>query len=155
LDSNTLRGGDLIANYVTTAPDTKLWDRSNQNVLSRYGDLTHEFDLDPVVCIVFECPSIEPAREEVNAYCQSRLSGAWTNNARKRMFPHSSNVQIASRRAFEAIDAEARGPAERERVIPFQIARPNRFLATHVDAQCERRQRESKLLELTTVRNIY
>lgn len=58
----------------------------------------------------------------------------YADNIRNRTFPHGFDVQVASRRALDTADAEAREPAEREHVMPFLIARADRFPAVHVVA---------------------
>ena len=58
----------------------------------------------------------------------------YADNLKPRTFPHGFDVQVASRAALEAADAEARELAQREHVMPFIIARPDRFHVAHITA---------------------
>lgn len=135
LATSTLPGDNVIADHVTATPDIELWRGSEQDVLKRYADAARHFHLDPIVRITADCPLMQPdAIEQVMAAFAATPGCGYADNLKPRTFPHGFDVQVASRAALEAADAEAREPPQREHVMPFIIARPERFPTAHVTA---------------------
>jgi spore coat polysaccharide biosynthesis protein SpsF len=135
LATSTLPGDDPIADYVSATPDIKLWRGPEQDVLKRYAGAARRYDLDPIVRITADCPLMQPDTIEQVIEAFSAMPGCgYADNLMPRTFPHGLDVQIASRVALETADAEACELAQREHVMPFIIARPNRFPAAHVTA---------------------
>lgn len=135
LATSTQQADDVIANFVLGTPDIKLWRGPEQDVLKRYADAARHFNLDPIVRITSDCPLMQPdVIEQVMDAFLAMPGCGYADNIRTRTFPHGFDVQIASRTALEIADAEACKQAEREHVMPFLMARPDRFPATYVQA---------------------
>jgi spore coat polysaccharide biosynthesis protein SpsF len=133
LATSTLPGDDVLAGYVSGTPDIKLWRGSEQDVLNRYAGAARHFDLDPVIRITSDCPLMQPdVIEQVMDAFAALPDCGYADNIQTRTFPHGFDVQMASRAALEAADAEAREPTDREHVMPFLTARPDRFPTAHV-----------------------
>lgn len=123
---------DPLAHIVQETSGVALWRGPEQDVLRRYADAARHFDLDVIVRITGDCPLMEPA--VIEAVLSRFASGGfdYVDNLTPRTFPHGYDVQVISRRALEAADREAVLPHDREHVMPFISARPERFPASHV-----------------------
>jgi len=102
------------------------------DVLSRYVGAAREFDLDPVVRVTADCPLSDPAivDEALVLYARRKRAGLpvdLVTNARPgaRTFPRGLDVEVVSRSALEAADAEL-GPdaAQREHVTQILYQQP-------------------------------
>ena len=103
--TTTLPSDDVIADYVSTTADIKLWRGPEQDVLKRYADAARQFDLNPIVRITSDCPLMQHdiIEQTLNAF-DSKPGCCYADNIRRRTFPHGFDVQIASRVALEAAD---------------------------------------------------
>ena len=136
LATSILSGDDIIADYVSATPDIRLWRGPELDVLKRYAEAARQYDLNPIVRITSDCPLMQPdVIEQVMDAFTATPGCAYADNIHNRTFPHGFDVQVASRRALEAADAEARESTEREHVMPYLIARSDRFPAAHVVAR--------------------
>lgn len=132
LATSTLDIDNPLAEIVQSIPGVEVWRGPEIDVLRRYAQAAHAFDLDPVVRVTGDCPLLEPSVITRTLHAFSTGSFDYADNLMPRTYPHGYDVQVVSRRALEIADREATDPGEREHVMPFVIRRPDRFAATHV-----------------------
>lgn len=105
---------------------------SENDVLSRYAGAAEAFKADIVGRITADCPLIDP---DVLAEMIVRFHSLRTiahpadalTNSRIRSFPRGLDVEIFTREALRAADAEATATYQREHVTPFLYENPSRF----------------------------
>ena len=105
---------------------------SESDVLSRYAGAAETFSADIVVRITADCPLVDPEvlAEMVVRFQDLRKSDQRADvltNARVRSFPRGLDVEIFTREALNAANAEATAPHQREHVTPFLYENPSRF----------------------------
>ncbi len=105
---------------------------SESDVLSRYARAAEASNADVVVRITADCPLIDPdvLAEMLERFHRLRTGAEPADvltNARVRTFPRGLDVEIFTREALGAADAEAIALREREHVTPFLYENPGRF----------------------------
>ena len=107
---------------------------SEQDVLGRYAEAARRFDLDPVVRACGDAPLTDPegVRAVLQAYRDAQARFA--HNRHDAGWPVGTAVDVIERDALLLAEKEAREPAEREHVIPWLVARAERFGTVAVEA---------------------
>ena len=97
---------------------------SEHDVLARYHLAIERFPADVVVRITADCPLIDPAivDEAIAAYEPDYVS-----NMLEKTYPYGLAVEVFSAQALREAHREAKDPAEREHVTPFNWRRPQRY----------------------------
>ncbi|SIS51190.1 spore coat polysaccharide biosynthesis protein SpsF [Insolitispirillum peregrinum] len=133
--TSTLPQDDAIADLCADLPQVDVFRGSEQDVLSRYTDIVHQYDLDAVMRLTGDCPLIDP--DVLSLIWQAFLATPGTDfasNCHPRTFPHGFDCEVASRRAMDVAAAEAVSPMHREHVMPFIWSQPERFRQINVTA---------------------
>ncbi|HLK11856.1 MAG TPA: glycosyltransferase family protein [Candidatus Binatia bacterium] len=99
---------------------------SDWDVLARYAGAAEQFEADPVIRILGDCPLVDPELVDacVAAY---RSVPATAYVALGGEFPEGLDTEVVSARALRRAHLEAALPAEREDVTPFIRRHPERF----------------------------
>jgi spore coat polysaccharide biosynthesis protein SpsF len=105
---------------------------SESDVLGRYAGAAKASGADIVVRITADCPLIDPdvMAEMVVRFRRLRADAPPADvltNSRVRSFPRGLDVEIFTREALGAADAEATASHQREHVTPFLYENPARF----------------------------
>jgi spore coat polysaccharide biosynthesis protein SpsF len=111
------------------------------DVLDRYYQAAKVHHADVVVRITADCPLVDPwlIDQVVQAYYESkadfaanRLPPPW-----KRTYPIGLDVEVCSFAALERAWIEAKGPHQREHVMPYLYDTPGRFHIHVVNAEAD------------------
>jgi len=109
------------------------------DVLDRYYQAAHQFDVDPVVRLTADCPLIDPAlidllldmfADQGLDFIANRLPPPF-----QRTYPIGLDVEICSFKALEQAWELAREPFEREHVMPYIYTHPDQFNMHVVNAE--------------------
>jgi spore coat polysaccharide biosynthesis protein SpsF len=124
---------DPLAVVASGIPGVHVWRGSENDVLKRFADAARHFRLDAIVRITGDCPLTEPSLiDAVIDLFGTNGKYALADNVEPRTFPHGYDVQVFSRFALETADHEASLAYDREHVMPFVVARPDRFPTGHL-----------------------
>jgi glutamate-1-semialdehyde aminotransferase/spore coat polysaccharide biosynthesis protein SpsF (cytidylyltransferase family) len=111
---------------------------SENDVLERYNQAAHLFDLETIVRLTSDCPLIDPelVDQVVGAFLEAGGGYDFAANTvpLPATFPDGLDVEVFSRRALELAWREARKPSEREHVTFFFWKQPQRFRLLKIDA---------------------
>jgi spore coat polysaccharide biosynthesis protein SpsF len=140
---------DLVVVATTTQPEddaVETYCRENdiavsrgslQDVLDRFYQAALAFRADAVVRLTADCPLVDPQlldhvveeflRTGVD-FCCNRLPPPL-----KRTYPIGLDVEVCTFQALERAWKEARGPHEREHVMPYLYDTPGRFKILRID----------------------
>jgi spore coat polysaccharide biosynthesis protein SpsF len=131
--TSTDTSDDALVTAVS-ASGTRVFRGPLDDVLARYALAAREVDADAVVRITADCPLVEPALvDRLVAMWRMREADYVANIVEPRTFPKGLDVEIVSRSALDAADADATADDDREHVTPFIRARPDRFPAAALE----------------------
>ncbi len=101
------------------------------DVLGRYAGAAEASRADVIARVTSDCPLFDvEVLDAILAEHGASIAGDgldYASNTIERTFPRGLDVEVFSRRALVAADAEARDPIEREHVTQFFRRRPERF----------------------------
>lgn len=108
------------------------------DVLRRYAIAAEASGADFIVRITSDCPLIDP---EISGQVLSaaRLQDGYARTSFNSGAPLGLDTEAMPARILFAADREAKAPQDREHVTPFIWSRPDRFPATYIDREPDRR----------------
>ena len=116
-----------IADLVGRLDGVALVRGPEDDVLRRYVMAAEACGAEVVVRVTSDCPFIDPDLSGALLAALRAARAAAATLAYGRGFPHGLHINIASAEALRAADRESRDSFEREHVMPFIFARPERF----------------------------
>ena len=101
---------------------------SEADVLGRYAAAADEYDFDAVLRVCADAPLTDPDGMSglIQEWCSSG-SARYVHNRHDRGWPIGAAADLIERSALLEACREATDPFEREHVIPFLLAHPERF----------------------------
>lgn len=127
---------DTLAELVESLEGVDLYRGSEHDVLARYVGAARAFDLDVIGRVTGDCPLLDPdVIGTVLAQFRDTPGCDYASNCRPRTWPHGFDVEVVSRTALDAADAEAMDNFDREHVLVYVFTRPERFVCVNVESE--------------------
>jgi spore coat polysaccharide biosynthesis protein SpsF len=133
---------------------------SEDDVLKRYLDCSHNYEIDLTVRITSDCPLIDPQTVDKTIRTHINSNADYTSNTLERTFPRGLDVEVFSTELLERIDKLTSEKYQREHVTPYFYENPDRFQIQNISAEGQLRHPEIRLSvdteeDLQFIREIY
>lgn len=124
-----------LLEFAQKLPNIRLFQGSEEDVLTRYYGAAKAAHADIVVRITSDCPLIEPAL--IDRCIESFLAGSfdYVSNIHRRTYPRGLDTEVFSFAVLELAYREACAQPDREHVTPFIWRQPECFSMFDVVAE--------------------
>jgi len=108
---------------------------SQDNVLSRYTECAHEFNINVIVRVCSDSPFIDPMgiKELIQAY-EKNPSADLVHNKHKRGYPFGTAAELVTLKALDGAQRNAFEKHHREHVLPYIFENPDKFNIIRINA---------------------